>query len=278
MSRKDDRALRFYNEVLDLDHLHYGMWEKTDELTLANLKAAQRRYENFLLEQIPKNVKKVLDVGCGTSAMTQRMLGLNLEVHGLSPDETQRDNFTESLSLPFYHCLFEDFDSEETFDCLVMSESAQYIPLVRLFENAKTHLVPGGYILLCDYFVLDNAEGVMAKSGHNLSQFNEEILKHGFQVIEEHDITDRVTKTLDMGLLLGEKIIKALEIISEKPRREHPWVTRILFRLFRKKWQKINADRILLDSKAFKEQKKYLFMLLKAPGNMPQTVCLPQKI
>ena len=74
MSRENDRTLRFYNEVLGLDHLHYGIWEVDDDLTLANMKEAQQRYEDLLISKLPGDARKILDVGCGTSAMTQRML------------------------------------------------------------------------------------------------------------------------------------------------------------------------------------------------------------
>ena len=128
MSREDDRSLRFYNEVLGLDHLHYGIWKGDEELTLANLKVAQLRYEDLLVSKLPQQARKILDVGCGTSTMTKRMLDMGLDVHGLSPDETQKNNFTHNLNAPFYHSFFEAFESEEKFDCLIMSESAQYIP------------------------------------------------------------------------------------------------------------------------------------------------------
>lgn len=261
MSREDDRSLRFYNEVLGLDHLHYGIWEGNEELTIANLKEAQLRYENFLISKLPSTAKKVLDVGCGTSAMTQRMLSMGLEVHSLSPDKTQKENFTQNLNVPFYHCLFEDFDSDERFDCMVMSESAQYIPFVQLFEKVRKHLNPGGHLMICDYFVLDHSEGVLAKSGHNLNQFKAESEQQRFKLIDERDITEETAKTLDMALLLAERILKAAEIFSEKPRQKHPILSKILFRLFRKKWDKINRDRDLIDSTAFKDQKRYLFLL-----------------
>ncbi len=261
MSREDDRSLRFYNEVLGLDHLHYGIWEADEELTIANLREAQLRYENFLISKLPATAKKILDVGCGTSAMTQRMLSMNLEVHGLSPDKTQKENFTQNLNAPFHHCLFEDFNSEERFDCMVMSESAQYIPLVQLFETVRKHLNPKGQLMICDYFVLDHSTGVLAKSGHNLNKFKEESEKQGFKLIDERDITEETAKTLDLALLLAERILKAAEIFSEKPRNKHPLLTKILFRLFRNKWDKINRDLDLIDSAAFKDQKRYLFLL-----------------
>ena len=40
MSKDYDRALHFYNEVLGLDKLHYGIWLADDELSLTNLKIA----------------------------------------------------------------------------------------------------------------------------------------------------------------------------------------------------------------------------------------------
>jgi len=127
----------------------------------------------------------VLDVGCGTTAMTRRMLSMGLDVHGLSPDETQKKNFTENLDAPFYHCRFEDFEPGERFDCLVMSESAQYIPYAQLFATAKKSLSTGGFLMICDYFVLDNARGTMALSGHNLTKFRIESKKNGFKLMEE---------------------------------------------------------------------------------------------
>lgn len=264
MSKEDDRSLRFYQEVLGLDHLHYGMWLEDEELTLANLKAAQLRYEDFLIEKIPPQTKKVLDVGCGTSAMTQRMLSMGMEVQGLSPDVTQKNNFTKNLNVPFHHCRFEDLDTQETFDCLVMSESAQYIPYDRLFENARKILAPGGYILICDYFVLEETTGVLAKSGHKLNAFKAESERRGFTLLEECDITNSISKTLDLGNLLANRVLKGLDIITEKVRRKRPLLTRFVFRLFRKKWQKLERNRVLLDSEEFKSNKRYLFLLYQA--------------
>lgn len=261
MSREDDRSLRFYNEVLGLDHLHYGIWEGDEELTLANMKVAQLRYEDLLISKLPVGAKKILDVGCGTSAMTKRMLGMGLEVHGLSPDKTQKNHFTKTLQAPFYHCLFENLDVNEKFDCLVMSESAQYIPFQSLFENSRKHLVEKGHVLICDYFVLDCAEGVMAKSGHNLSQFRAEAEKQNFRLVEEIDITEAASRSLDLASLLANRVLKGVDIMSEKFRRKHPFFTRLVFRLFKKKWRKVNRNRMLIDSVEFKRQKRYLLLL-----------------
>ncbi|HSV88250.1 MAG TPA: hypothetical protein VLH61_06375, partial [Bacteroidales bacterium] len=51
---KTNRALRFYFEVLGLDRLHYGLWDEADPLTLDGVRIAQKRYEDFLIEEIKK--------------------------------------------------------------------------------------------------------------------------------------------------------------------------------------------------------------------------------
>ena len=174
MSKENDRSLRFYNEVLGLEHLHYGIWKDEEDLTLSNLKIAQQRYEDFLVGRIPEKARRILDVGCGTSALSKRLLSMGKEAQGLSPDQTQKVNFTQNLKVPVHHCRFENLETDETFDCLIMSESAQYIPHEKLFEQSRNLLTPDGHLLICDYFILDNAEGVLAKSGHNLKEFRKQ--------------------------------------------------------------------------------------------------------
>ena len=44
-AKRNSHALKFYSDVLGLEHLHYGIWQEDDELTLANLKVAQERYQ-----------------------------------------------------------------------------------------------------------------------------------------------------------------------------------------------------------------------------------------
>ena len=86
-------------------------------------------------------------------------------------------------------------------------------------------------------------------------------------MINEKDITDDVIKTLDMGKMGVEKLILALEIITEKIRRKHPYLTRLSKWLFRKKIEKYDKQIQLLDSQQFKNNKTYRFMLFKLNGS-----------
>ena len=69
-SKKDSRALRFYSDVLGLEHLHYGLWQAGEETSLANLKAAQALYQQAIIDLLPPPPARILDVGCGTGELS----------------------------------------------------------------------------------------------------------------------------------------------------------------------------------------------------------------
>ena len=263
MSKQNDRALRFYHEVLGLEHLHYGLWTEADVLSIEKLKEAQQRYEDYLIDQIPKGARKILDVGCGTSAMSARLQKMGLEVEGMSPDITQQGNFSEKLDIPFHHCCFEDFSAAKKYDCIIMSESAQYISCERLFQNAARCIGSNGHLMVCDYFVLNAASGVLAKSGHNLEQFMNTAAVNRFKIVKQENLTEKVSKTLDFARLFVDKTVLALNIVTEKFRTRHPYLTRFLFFVFRKKRKSTEEQLELLDSNKFKRNKKYMFVLFQ---------------
>ena len=92
---KNDRALRFYRDVLGLERLHYGMWSPDDPLTMEALQAAQKRYEDFLIENVPEGIERILDVGCGTGELCLNLKKKGYLVEGLSPDINQKAVFAE---------------------------------------------------------------------------------------------------------------------------------------------------------------------------------------
>lgn len=267
MSTYNDRALRFYHEVLGLERLHYGLWLPEDELSYENLKQAQKRYETYLIRHIPAGVRRILDVGCGTGILAARLMDLDYQVEGLSPDVNQKHNFTRTVNAPFHQIRFEDFSAPDAYDCIIMSESAQYIAPEKIFENAGKALKNNGFLMICDYFVLGNARGALSRSGHVYPAFKRLIPGHGFRIVHEDDITDQVTKTLDMGKAVVEKFLTALGIGLEKIQNRHPRICRLLLRIFRHRFRKQACQIQLLDSRAFREHKTYRFILLQRTGN-----------
>jgi len=234
-------------------------------LTLEGLKVAQQRYEDLLIENIPEGARSVLDVGCGTSALCRRLRDAGYAPEGLSPDRTQGERFRSELDLPFHACRFERFDPPHRYDVVLMSESCQYIPLDRIMDQVKTCLKPGGHWLICDYFVREHAQGKLAKSGHPVPRFQTLADEAGFEKLEERDITDEASRTLELAQDAVERMLLGADILTEKFRRKHPWLTRLLFRLARKKWRKLQGERILIDPEAFRANKRYLFLNYRLP-------------
>lgn len=264
MAKKtSDRALRFYNEVLGLERLHYGLWKLQDELTLDNLKAAQQRYEDLLTGSIPADAKVVLDVGCGTGVMAANLKSIGYDVAGMTPDIHQKELIEAKAEIDLHFCKFEDFQPYKAYDCIIMSESAQYIPLQKLFDVAAKTLRRGGYLMVCDYFILNHARGIMAKSGHNLDAFMEAAAEHGFNLLKSRDITSETSKTLEMAGNFCDRALLAADIATEKIRKRYPGLTRLVLRLLQGKIGKLKQERRLIDAELFRANKRYQFLLFQ---------------
>lgn len=259
----NDRALRIYHDVLGLERLHYGLWQPEDELSFRNLKLAQKRYEHFLIDHMPEDVVSILDVGCGTGAMLSRLKQRNFDAEGLTPDLHQKQILVRKADTRCHFTRFEDFQPSRTYDCILMSESSQYIPLERLFLVARSALPPKGYLMVCDYFIRDHASGIMAKSGHNLNKFMQQAHRLAFEVIHEEDITDRITKTLELAQDIANKVILTADIATEKIRTRHPLAAKLVLRLFKNKIRSMEQEMTLIDAGQFKANKQYQFILLQ---------------
>lgn len=262
---KNDRALRFYRDVLGLERLHYGIWNEGDDLTFDALGEAQRRYEDFLIDSVPDGCRRILDVGCGTGEMCLNMKRRGYVVEGLSPDRNQKKVFSDKLDAPFHFTRFENFEPEEgAYDCIIMSESAQYIPMDKLFAIARKALKSNGHLIVCDYFVVDQDAGILSKSGHDHREFlNHAALGH-FKLISRRDITKEAAKTLDMGKLIASRILLGLDIYTERIREKHRIAFGFLKWVFRKKLANIREQMELLDARRFSEVKRYEFFIFEA--------------
>ncbi len=69
--RSRELGLELASDLLDIQDLHYGLWDGHLELCLANLPAAQQRYTEMILEALPApdldgEKLRLLDIGCGT--------------------------------------------------------------------------------------------------------------------------------------------------------------------------------------------------------------------
>lgn len=262
---KGKTALRFYHEVLHLDELHFGLFDG-DPLTFDGLRRAQRRYDERLLQLIPPSTRRILDVGAGTGAISALLSERGYEVEGLSPDPYLRDIYTQRTGLPFHLDWFERFQPTRRYDTVLMAESAQYIPLDRLFE-AAVNCAPGGHLLLADFFVVREEDSELSRRGHPLEAFERGAAARG--LVEEHreDITEATLPTMDLARTWVERHVEpALAIARESYGRKHPWLSRVASWLLRDRIAEWRKSLQLVDSAEFARLKRYLILRYRLPA------------
>jgi MPBQ/MSBQ methyltransferase len=262
---KVSTSLRLMREVLDLDHLHYGLWQG-EQLDLEGLKKAQDRYAEKLCDWVPEGVRSILDVGCGTGSMAVRLRDRGFEVEGLAPDPYLGEVFTERTGLVFHLARFQEFEPERGYDLILMSESAQYIWLDSLFPHV-CRVAPGGHLLLADYFVIDNDGSQAARSGHPLAGFLNRADESGCELLRREDVTEQTAPTLALASSWLDKYgIKIAAVLGERAHRRHPWLYRLGDKLFGGRIRrKLEQERTLCDPEIFRRLKRYELMLFRAP-------------
>ncbi len=257
-------GLQLYHQVLGLDDMHYGVWNG-EELTLDNLKAAQRRYTDELLDWVADDVRTILDVGCGYGSIGAAMKARGWEVTGLTPDSEQLRAFRDLTEYPCIQARFQDLVPEQHFDLILMSQSCHHIPLDALFQVAAA-AAPGGYLLVADYFILVRDGTRITRLGHMVDGFLEAAEKHDFALIRDADITDEVLPTLDLARdMVDNRLIPALQIARQSALRKHPIVTRSLLWFLRRKITKLNERRRYVDREDFLRFKRYKRYLFRVP-------------
>ncbi len=264
---KVSMALRFYDEVLGLDHLHYGLWQG-EPPTLEGLRVAQLRYEDRLLSLIPPGVHSILDVGTGTGITSARLETEGFEVEGLSPDPHQRDLFLRRLDAPFHLGRFQEFESARSYDLVLMSESAQYIWIDDLFDSVRS-VIDDGYWLLADYFVAPGAD-VDRNRGHDLDVFREKAAAAGFELEHEEDVTEQVLPTLQLGQSLLDTYIKpSLQLGRDLLSERRPWLFRI-GRVFASR--RLNRELTRLETEVdpvdFAQTRRYVILRYRVPAKV----------
>jgi MPBQ/MSBQ methyltransferase len=267
-----DPILDYYRKLTKSNYLHYGYWNLEDELTIENLFFSQKRYIDHLISFIPQEVKTVLDVGCGIGGNTLRLLEEGLDVEALSPDIAQEKAFLAKGKVPFHLSKFEDFETDKTYDLILMSESAQYIPIKKGIDKCCMLLNDGGSLLVSDYFLRKKfpEDNVFALCTHEKSEYLNAIEGSGFEIIKSEDITSKVTPTLDFAKLKFNEYVKpTLELIDDLLLGWAPIPYKTVKFLAKKPLENLENQMQLMDSELFVEHRQYmiyLFQLNKSKG------------
>jgi MPBQ/MSBQ methyltransferase len=259
-------GLRFYHEVLGLEHLHFGVWQAGEDLTYANLLQAQERYTDELLAWIPDGVVRVLDVGCGVGTTAQAMTERGYEVFGLTPDPYQRELFVERTQRPCLLSHFGHHPMDATYDLVLMSESCQYIGGRYLFEGVR-RAAPGGTWLVADYFSTRDDGTRFTRTGHNLQRFETGLTEGGFEILRRQDITEAVLPTLEfVARLIDTRVVPALQLGHELAASKHPALLKLALWFFRREVNRMKARRDYVDVRNFRDKKRYMRYLIRVPG------------
>ena len=118
-----------------------------------------RRWKQRMVDLIPANSTRVLDLACGTGISTLaiaarlpncHVIGVELRDEYLSlAREKIRRLSRRNVELLLSRA--EDYRSDEPFDCVASSYLAKYADLKRLTANTHTMLKPGGLLLMHDF-------------------------------------------------------------------------------------------------------------------------------
>lgn len=183
----------------DTPWLHYGLWEPGERAVVPQLRMAQERYVDKLLALIPPAPGRVVDIGGGTGEMSRVLLSKGYVVDMITPSHLQASIAREKLGANgrVFECKFEEFAEEGPYDVCLFSESFQYVKLEESLEKLKRILAPGGRIVIADVFRADSYQGGRQPGGgHRFAQFCAMIDKHGFEIDEDHDVTEAAAQSM----------------------------------------------------------------------------------
>jgi len=271
-------------QLLDVEDLHYGLWDADLELKLGNMAVAQQRYNDMLIAQLPKpeGGVRVLDIGCGTGHLLRQLLDRGYRADGVIPARDLADAVRLRLAdhaayrSNLFECRLEDLPVEQCrqlYDVALFSESFQYIPLSASLPKLREILKPGGLLVICDFFKTealgDGASGDRSfGGGHPLQEFYAAMQQTPFVLVKDEDITRRVSPNLDLvNDLLMRRLKPAGLTLGRYLQERYPLVTRLALRVLRRKLEKLNYKYFSghRNREVFERYKTYRLLVYQMP-------------
>ncbi len=263
-----DIQINLFKFFFDSEYMHYGYWTPDLEVKAPNFKQAQENYTQFLIQHVPKDVKSILDIGCGTGKVSDELYKLGHQLECVSPPCRLTDMAAERLEgKAEVHAMgFEEYKTDAQYDLALFSESFQYIDMKTSFAQCSKMLNPGGYILLADFFRTEAEGKSPLGGGHRLKEFYELLEEQPFEIVEDIDITNEIAPTMTLiNNLSMDVVYPAVLLVGELIRTRYKWVYKFLLWKFRKKIEKNMVKHFTgqRNPENFKKYKSYRLVLLR---------------
>ena len=263
-----DAGLLIGKFFMDTEELHYGYWPNDKTATAQNFSEAQERHSQLIIDNIPKGVKKILDVGSGSGSLAIKLVALGYQVDCVIPSEFLADKVQQKLdgSSKIHITKFEDLDISNNYDLILFSESFQYVHLIKSIDKILSILDKNGYLLICDVFH-KNVSGISPmRGGHRLDLFENEIEKTNLVKKADIDITLETAPTWDfLNQFLNEVAIPISDMSHSYMKYKYPKLIRFMKWKYRNRLEKIRKVWLSneLTGENFAKFKSYRLFLYK---------------
>ena len=263
-----DAGLLIGKFFMDTEELHYGYWPNDKTATAQNFSEAQERHSQLIIDNIPKGVKKILDVGSGSGSLAKKIVALGYQVDCVIPSEFLADKVQQKLdgSSKIHITKFEDLDISNNYDLILFSESFQYVHLIKSIDKILSILDKNGYLLICDVFH-KNVSGISPmRGGHRLDLFENQIEKTDLAKKADIDITLETAPTWDfLNQFLNEVAIPISDMSHSYMKYKYPKLIRFMKWKYRNRLEKIRKVWLSneLTGENFAKFKSYRLFLFK---------------
>jgi SAM-dependent methyltransferase len=228
---------------MNTEDLHYGYWPNDKTATAKNFAEAQLRHSQLIIDNIPKGVRSILDVGSGSGNLAKKLLELGYEVDCVLPSKFLAENIRKKLGdrSTVHVCGFEDLDTDKSYDMILFSESFQYVKLDLSINKIIDMLPHGGHLFICDFFRKDVPGKSPLGGGHKWAKFEEKINAVPLTKKTDIDITEETAPTNDLLDKFVTEVLDPIKTMSgEYLESNYPKLTGFLNWKYEKRLAKIN--------------------------------------